>query len=140
MNAEQTRFPTLDRILGVIAHVVTRNRRASEARAELQQCEPEEVARIAHDLSLAPNELTLLARKAPDSASAMDELLAALGVDRTQRPFNEPALIRDLQRLCSVCEHKHQCAHELAAGTAAAHYRAYCPNVYTLDYMIGRGR
>jgi hypothetical protein len=81
-----------------------------------------------------------MSAQSPDSAAPMDELLTALGVDRTQRPFNEPALILDLKRLCAVCEHTQQCVHELAAGTAAEHYRAYCPTAYTLDYMIGRGR
>ena len=76
----------------------------------------------------------------PDSTAPMDKLLTALGVDRTQRPFNEPALIRDLERLCAVCDHTQRCAHELAAGAAAVHYRAYCPTAYTVDYMIGRGR
>jgi hypothetical protein len=139
-RAEQVRFPMLDRILGAVARLVVRGRSMVEVRAELEQCEPGEVARIAHDLSVTPNELKVLARKGPNSASEMDQLLAALGVDRSQRPFNEPALIQDMQRLCSVCESKRQCADELAAETAAAHYRAYCPNAYTLDHMIERGR
>jgi hypothetical protein len=140
MNAKQPRFPTLDRILGAIAQLVTRNRRTLEARAEFQQCGPEEVARIAHDLNLTPNELTILASKRLDSAAFLDGLLAAIGVDRNKQPFNEPALIRDMQRLCVVCDHKRRCGQELDAGTAAGHYRSYCPNAYTLDYMIGRGR
>ena len=138
--AEQARFPTIDRILGAIVGLVIGNRRTLDARGELDQCEPSEVAQIAHDLSVTPEELKVLAGKSPDSASAIDQLLAALGVDRLRRPFSEPALVRDLQRLCSVCDFKRQCGRELAAGTAAALYRAYCPNAYTLDYMIGRGR
>jgi hypothetical protein len=138
--AEQAPFPTLDRILGAIARLVIRNRRTLEARAEFQQCWPEEVARIAHDLNLTPNELTVLASKRLDSAAFLDGLLAAIGVDRNKRPFNEPALIRDMQRLCVVCDRQRRCGQELDAGTAAAHYRSYCPNAYTLDHMIERGR
>jgi hypothetical protein len=128
--AEQARFPTLGRILGAIARLVIRNRETLEARAELAQCEPGEVAQIAHDLSVTPKDLMVLAGKSPDSASALDRLLAALGVDRSRRPFSEPGLVRDLQRLCSVCEFKRQCGHELAAGTAVANCRGYCPNAY----------
>jgi hypothetical protein len=136
--AEQARFPTIDRILGALVGLVIGNRRTLDARGELDQCEPSEVAQIAHDLSVTPEELKVLAGKSP--ASAIDQLLAALGVDRPRRPFSEPALVRDLQRLCSACVFKRQCGRELATGTAAAHYRTYCPNAYTLDYMIGRGR
>jgi hypothetical protein len=81
-----------------------------------------------------------MSARSPDSVAPMDKLLTALGVDRARRPFDEPALIRDLQDLCTVCDHTQQCAHELAAGTAAQHYRTYCPTAYTIDYMIGRGR
>jgi hypothetical protein len=136
--AEQARFPTIDRILGALVGLVIGNRRTLDARGELDQCEPSEVAQIAHDLSVTPEELKVLAGKSP--ASAIDQLLAALGVDRSRRPFSEPALVRDLQGLCSACVFKRQCGRELATGTAAAHYRTYCPNAYTLDYMIGRGR
>ena len=94
---------------------------------ELQQCASKDVARKAHDLGVTPNELTSPAGNGPDSAKPIDKLLAVLGVDRTRRPFNEPALIEDLHRLCVMCDHKLQCAHELAAGTAAAHYGSYCP-------------
>ena len=44
--------------------------------------------------------------------------------------------MRDLQRLCMVCAQKGHCQHELAQGTAAEHFREFCPNAYTLDALF----
>jgi hypothetical protein len=44
-------------------------------------------------------------------------------------------LVRDMQRVCGLCRHKAQCDHELAAGTAAEHYRGYCPNAPTIGSL-----
>lgn len=56
------------------------------------------MGRVAHDPSLRTNALTWLAGKSPDLADFLEGLLAEIGVDRTKRPFNEPALIHDMQR------------------------------------------
>jgi hypothetical protein len=34
------------------------------------------------------------------------------------------------------CGHKRRCAHDLAEGTGAEHYKEYCPNAYTLDMLF----
>jgi hypothetical protein len=124
-RAEQPHVPTLDRILGAIAQVVSKHRQTSDARAELQQCASE-------------NGKTSPAGKSPDAAALLDNMLAALGVDRTRRPFNEPALILDLQRLCTICDRKHLCVPAFTARGGGKHYREFCPSTYTLDYMMGR--
>ena len=49
---------------------------------------------------------------------------------------DEAAIVRDLERVCSLCNHKRQCARELAAGTAAQHYDDYCPNASTLGTLV----
>ena len=48
----------------------------------------------------------------------------------------EPLVMRDLQRLCTTCGDKGRCAHELADGTAAAHFHEFCPNAFTLDALF----
>jgi hypothetical protein len=109
-----------------------------QSRAELQRCGEEEVARIAHDLSVSPAELASLASKGPNSALLLDKMLVALGVDRENKHVKDPRMMRDLQRLCFACDHKKLCAHELAAGTAKEHYHEFCPNAYTLDVLTKR--
>lgn len=136
--AEQQHYPALEPILGAIARWITKYREAHDARADLSGCDSEEVARIAHELNISPRELTDLARKGPESAALLGKMLLALGIDAESPTVKDPLLMRDLQRLCLACDHKRQCAHELAAGTAAAHYGEFCPNAYTLDVLLGR--
>ena len=42
-------------------------------------------------------------------------------------------MLRDMERVCSLCNHKRQCDRDLAAGTSAAHYQEYCGNADTID-------
>jgi len=45
----------------------------------------------------------------------------------------ETHVLRDMERVCSVCNHKRRCDYELAAGTAGANYEEYCGNAPTID-------
>jgi pyrroloquinoline quinone (PQQ) biosynthesis protein C len=102
----------------------------------LARCGPEEVARAANDLGVSPGELVRLASKGPHAADQLAKLLLALGVDPKKLASEDPAMMRDLQRLCITCGHKQRCEHELAAGTAAKHYRNYCPNAISLAALF----
>jgi DNA-binding transcriptional LysR family regulator len=137
--AGEQHYPRVEAILDSIADWITRYREAAKARAELRRCGPEEVARIAHELNIGPGELNELAGKRPQDAALLGKMLVALGVD-PEAVMKEPLLARDLQRLCVACDHKQQCAHDLAAGTAGAHFREYCPNAYTLDLLLKQQR
>ena len=48
----------------------------------------------------------------------------------------DPAVVRDLQRTCLLCDHKSRCRRELAEGSAAQHFRDFCPNAYTFDALF----
>jgi len=60
-------------------------------------------------------------------------MLRALGIDQADLARTEPLVLRDMERVCSLCNQKRQCGHELSAGTAAAHYEEYCANAHTID-------
>ena len=132
---EQWAYPTLEPVLGAIANWVKKYRDAVGLRDELAHCGSDEVARTARDLGISPRELVRLAGKGPHAADLLLKLLSALGVDPKALAFEDPATMRDLQRLCITCGHKNQCEHELAAGTAAENYKSFCPNAYTLDAL-----
>jgi hypothetical protein len=63
-------------------------------------------------------------------------MLLALHVDPERLLRSEPAAMRDMQRLCISCEAKQRCEHELTQGSAARHYREFCPNAFTLDALF----
>jgi len=137
MQTQSTDLPTgLDTILNAIARWVRNYRATLGASRELMQCDPQDVAAIAQDLMISPAELLTLANKGPDSARLLYRMLTALGIDAQELSKHDPMVMRDLERLCVSCAHKRQCAHDMAAGTAASHYQDYCPNAYTLDMLF----
>ena len=133
---EQPTYPFVEAIIDIIADWVKRYRYAAGLRGELARCGPEEVARAASELGLSSDELVRLARKGPHAADQLKKLLLALGVDRKKLASRDPGMMRDLQRVCITCGCKPRCERELAAGTAAQHYRNYCPNAISLAALF----
>ena len=127
---------TVEPILNAIANWVKKYRQAVGLRGELANCGAEEVALIARDIGVSPEELRFAASKGPHAADELPKLLRALGVDPQKLASDDPAIMRSLERICISCGHKNQCQHDLAAGTAASHYRDYCPNAMSLDALF----
>jgi transcriptional regulator with XRE-family HTH domain len=133
---EQLTYPFVEAIIDIIADWVKKYRSAAGLRDDLARCGSDEVARVARDLGVSPGELVGLARKGPHAADQLKKLLLALGVDPRKLASEDPAMMRDLQRICITCGCKRRCEHELAAGTAAQHFRSYCPNAVSLDALF----
>jgi transcriptional regulator with XRE-family HTH domain len=135
-TGENSVYPTLESILNAIANWVKKYRYAAGLRDELARCGPEEVANTARELGISSGELSRLARKGPHAAVLLQKMLLALGADPKVLAAQDPIVMRDLQRLCIMCDHKKQCRHQLAAGTAAQNYHDFCPNAFTLDALF----
>jgi transcriptional regulator with XRE-family HTH domain len=97
--------------------------------------DPGELERVARDLNVTPADLGRLVRQGSQSANELPYILTALGIDETALRRAEPALLRDMERVCSFCTHKRQCHQELAAGTAATNYVEYCENADAIDTL-----
>jgi transcriptional regulator with XRE-family HTH domain len=97
--------------------------------------DPGELERVARDLNVTPADLEGLVRQGSQSANELPYILTALGIDETALRRAEPALLRDMERVCSFCAHKRQCHQELAAGTAATNYVEYCENADAIDTL-----
>jgi len=135
-TADNSRYPSLEEILGSIAYWINRYREAYAAHDQLINCGAAEVARVAYDLNISSEELATLASKGANSADLLRKMLVALGVDPKNITHDAATAMHDLQRLCVNCGQKRQCAHELEVGTAAENYREFCPNAYTLDALF----
>jgi|SRR5215471_8529585 CO dehydrogenase/acetyl-CoA synthase alpha subunit len=122
-------------VLACIARWIAHAREARRARREFRNCGPAEVAGIARDLGLNPDELITLAKKAPDASDCVHKLLAVLGIDGKALDHDAPGTMRDLRRLCSTCAHKRRCEHDLASGVIAGSFHDYCPNAFTLQSL-----
>jgi len=123
-------------VFDAVANWVKKYREAIGLRNELASCTPDQVAAIARDMGLSPGELLSITAKGPRAADELPKLLRALGVDPQKLASEDPGMMRDLQRICVTCGHKGQCQHDLAGGTAASHYRDYCPNAISLAALF----
>ncbi len=137
-DTPQPSYPTVEVVLGAIADWVNKYRNTVGHRNEFGQCGPDDVMQIAKDLGVSPQELREVAGKGPGAADLLKKMLVALKFDPKALAKTDPAVMRDLQRLCVACSHKNQCAHEHAKGTAAAHFHNFCPNAFTLDALFAQ--
>jgi hypothetical protein len=135
-DSEQPGFPAVETVLHSIAAWVSKYRSAIGLGNELGRCSPDEVMQIANDLGVPASELRELVSKGPHAADILQKMLVALNVDPAAIAKTNPLVMRDLQRLCITCGDKKRCEHEIAKGTAAEHFREYCPNALTLDALF----
>lgn len=100
--------------------------------ADLDQCGPDEVRRMARDLSLTTGELRALAGTS-GSADLLYRRMADLGLDQAELALAEPNVMRDMQKLCTLCASKARCQYDLLrCADPSTSWRAYCPNDETL--------
>jgi uncharacterized protein YjiS (DUF1127 family) len=103
-------------------------------RAELEAMSPDEVGRLAHDIGVSSGELERMVEAGHDPEQ-LSGMLRALGFDEAALKRAEPAILRDMQRLCSLCETTGTCQHALDAGIAPTTYRSFCVNAATLEAL-----
>ncbi len=100
---------------------------------EMSQLDAAEFARIASELGLAPRELDTLVHRGPHAADEMPKMLRALGFTEEAIAKIQPPQRQDMERACSLCQHKLACGKDLAANAVADHYESYCNNAETIN-------
>jgi len=135
-EAGKPRYPTVEYMLHAVADWISKHRVMKGMRDELGQCSPEEKMQIAKDLGVSVEHLRCLAAKGAAAADALPKMLSALSVDAQALTNRDPAIMRDLQRTCILCDHKGRCQRELARGSAAQDFHEFCPNAYTFDALL----
>ena len=133
-NANQTdpTHPTVSRLTRWWRNWV--GNRAGQA--ELNKLGSQELGHIARDIGASSGELTALAGKWPDSADLLARRMAALHLDPAAIARSQPALSRDMKKLCSLCGYKGWCEYDLDARAVNPRWRGYCPNSTTLTALI----
>jgi hypothetical protein len=101
----------------------------------LDRCGDKEVAHMASDLHLTTDELRAILRHAPDDAKLMRRRMAALELDPERLARRQPGVMRDLERLCSICPTKKRCVKELAQDPDNPAWREHCLNALTLSAL-----
>jgi len=103
---------------------------------EIEACGPEMVAQMAADLGMTQSELEEVVSHGAGADKLMTRMIAAFGLNAEELERTDPAVIRDMSILCSRCETKGRCVHELDAGTAAEHAGEFCPNANTFALFV----
>ena len=122
---------------GIFASVVEwwLNLRAGLARRdELNNC-GREAENIARDVGLSTAELYTIAAKRPDAADQLKSRLAALHLDRAAVLDTDPLIMRDLERVCTLCGIKRRCERDVARHPEDPAWRTFCPNAQTLEAL-----
>ena len=125
---ESKNYPLVESVVDLFARWLERRRDI----AELCTCDAIGREKMATDLGVSPGELDQLVRRGPHAADELPKMMAAVGLDAKAIARAQPLVMRDLERVCVLCERKDQCDRDLAAGTAAQHYKEYCVNAGTL--------
>jgi hypothetical protein len=99
---------------------------------ELRELDSRDSARIAPEMNIQPRDLDILVRQSPHAADELPRLLALLGLDRELLAKTQPLVLQDMTRVCTLCQQKHRCNRDIAAGTSA-HNPEYCLSASTID-------
>jgi transcriptional regulator with XRE-family HTH domain len=126
-------YPFVTNVIDLFGNWLKQRRELNELTA--YTADPGELERVARDLNVTPADLERLVRQGSQGGNELLEMLKALDIDETALCRAEPALLRDMERVCAFCTHKRQCHQELAAGTAATNYVEYCGNADTIDTL-----
>jgi len=106
-------------------------------RAELDALDADERNRVAHDLGVSTAELDFLVQESHDPIQ-LPRMLAALGIDEARLLHAQPAMMRDMQRVCSLCGLADACSHMITDGVAGQTYPVFCPNADTLKALAAK--
>jgi hypothetical protein len=100
-----------------------------------------EVGYLTHDAGLSGSDLHPVAGHHPIDADLLARRMVALALDPYEVALCEPALVRYLQRRCSLCESRGRCLRDLARESTGSvrqdrhEWQEYCPNTSTLEML-----
>ncbi|OPY94726.1 hypothetical protein A5906_12350 [Bradyrhizobium sacchari] len=131
MSTASRPYPIVQDLIETFANWLKHRREMNEMR----QLDRADFDRIAADLRIAPDDLEELVRHGKHAADELPKMLAQLGISAERLGQAQPLLLRDMERTCSLCNHKGVCDRDLAEGTAAENYHGYCANAATLESL-----
>jgi hypothetical protein len=129
MSVKEKPYPVVELVIDTFGEWLKHRRELKEMR----EMDAANFGRIAGELRMSSADLEALVRRGPHAADELPKMLKALGIDQEALARTEPLVLRDMERVCALCNHKRRCDHDLAAGTSAAHYEQYCANAATID-------
>lgn len=131
MTVQDKPHPVVDRVIEIFSDWLTHRRELKE----MLTMDAANFGDIARELGVSTDDLEAVLRHGPHAADELPKMLRALGIDTADLARTEPLVLRDMERTCAMCVQKRQCRRDLAANSAAEHYRGYCGNATTFDSL-----
>lgn len=133
MSSKQNDYPIVDGFIEMFCEWLKHRHDMQE----IGRLDPQAYSSVASDLRVTPAELHELVRQGPHSADELPRLLHTLGIEEADLARSEPAVLRDMERVCAQCGSKSRCTNDIERGVAARTYGDYCPNTVTIE-SIGK--
>lgn len=102
-------------------------------RGSMAELDGHERERILVDCGLSQSEFDRFMETPFVSEDLLSPMMRSAGLHPSELASSEPALMRDLERVCTLCISRKRCRRDLADGRAATTYREFCPNAPTFD-------
>lgn len=128
-------YPRIKAALDILADWIKRADFHGHANDEFHDLEPADVDVIARDLGMTQSELRAVARQGRDSAALLLKRMTALHLDPAKVAGAHPAVMHDLERLCSTCQARGRCSRDLLKDPDDKIWTSYCPNSATLTAL-----
>lgn len=138
-TSNEQQYPRVSLVIGAIAKW-WRKRASIGEDAKFSACYGAEFERIAREMGMSDAELRMVASRGEDAADLLPARMAAIGLDPAVVSHEDGAVMQDLQRSCSLCDHKKRCKKDLMRHPRAAGWTQYCPNASTLRALQMRPR
>jgi hypothetical protein len=94
-----------------------------------------EQQRIASDLNLSVSELHTLCARDGGSMKLLQERMSQLHLDKNAIKREHPAVVRDLEKVCALCDSDAKCSRDFKQNTDPKGWTEYCPNASTLEEL-----
>lgn len=90
---------------------------------------------IARDARIPTGTLDRIMEGGAASGDELPRLLTAVGLEPLAVRRAQPAVLRDMQVVCSGCSEAARCRRLLDRGVARAVFGSYCPNAPTIEAL-----
>jgi len=94
-----------------------------------------EQERIACDLNLSVAELQTLCARDGRATNLLQKRMSQFHLEKDEIKRVHPAVVRDLEKVCALCESDAKCSRDFNRGTDPAALSEYCPNTPTLQEL-----
>lgn len=103
--------------------------------SELSRLSYEQRDMLSRDIGVSLDDLHQL-EQSPDGLN-LPQRLAREHVELDVLQEKWPSVLKDMQRVCSLCAKKEQCLYDLIL-IHSSKWRDYCPNAHTIDNLGAR--